>query len=218
MHCIFCKTDSSSSRSREHIIPESMGNASHFLPRGAVCDACNGYFARKIEGPLLETPFFRQLRFGMQIANKRGRIPMWTADEGTQMPGYRLMGRFLAKLGLEVLAFRTLAVDGWNDELVAVPELDELRLFARFNDGEDWPFTVRTLHPVDAEFLGGRERHQLLNEFDILYTQGLDAFIVLSLFGVELVLNLGGRALDGYRAWLEQNGYASPPYTSARGA
>lgn len=218
MRCIFCKTDSSHSVSVEHIIPESMGNADHVLPRGAVCDGCNGYFARKIEGPLLAAPVFRQLRFGMQIANKRGRIPTWTVDEGAQMPGYRLMGRFLAKVGLEVLAFKTLAVEGWNQELVSLPQLDELRRFARFNDGEDWPFTVRTLHPVDAEFLNGGERYQVLHEFDILYTQGLEAFLVLSLFGVEMIQNLGGRVLDGYSAWLEQNEYASPLYTTTRGA
>lgn len=111
MRCIFCKTDSSHSVSVEHIIPESMGNADHVLPRRAVCDGCNGYFARKIEGPLLGAPVFRQLRFGMQIANERGRIPTWTVHEGAQMPGYRLMGRFLAKVGLEVPAFKTLAVD-----------------------------------------------------------------------------------------------------------
>jgi len=40
----------------------------------------------------------------------------------------------------------------------------------------------------------------------------LEVFLVLSLFGVEVVQNLGGRVLDGYRAWLEQNEYVSPLY------
>lgn len=218
MRCIFCKTDSGHSVSVEHIIPESLGNADHVLPRGTVCDGCNGYFARKIEGPLLMAPVFRQLRFGMQIANKRGRVPVWTVDEGSRMPGYRLMGRFLAKVGLEVLAFKTLAVEGWNEEFVSMQQLDDLRRFARFNEGEDWPFTVRTLHPVDAKFVDRGERYQLLHEFDILYTQRLELFLVLSLFGVELVQNLGGRVLDGYRGWLKQNKYASPLCTNTRGA
>lgn len=153
MRCIFCKADSSHSVSVEHIILESMGNIDHVLPLGAVCDWCNSYFARKIEGPLLAAPVFRQLRFGMQIANKRGRIPVWTVTEGSQKPDYRLMGRFLAKVGLEVLAFMALGFEGWNEEIVSTPQLDELRRFARFNDGQDWPFTVRILHPVDAEFM-----------------------------------------------------------------
>jgi len=38
MRCIFCMNDSSDSRSKEHIIPESLGNEAHILPRGIVCD------------------------------------------------------------------------------------------------------------------------------------------------------------------------------------
>ncbi len=36
MRCIFCKTDSDSSRSVEHIIPESLGNTDYVLPPGCV--------------------------------------------------------------------------------------------------------------------------------------------------------------------------------------
>lgn len=91
-----------------------MGNVDHVLPPGAVCDGCNGYFARKIEGPLLAAPVFREIRFGVQIANKRGRIPVWTVTEGRQKPNYRLMRRFVAKVGPEVLAFKALGVEGWR--------------------------------------------------------------------------------------------------------
>lgn len=72
MRCIFCKKDSSSSRSVEHIIPESLGNKAHILPRGIVCDKCNNYFSLKIEKPLLELPYFRDLRFDEAIKNKKG--------------------------------------------------------------------------------------------------------------------------------------------------
>lgn len=75
MRCIFCKSDSTRSRSVEHIIPESLGNREHVLPRGAVCDTCNNYFARKVEGPLLATPWFRHARSRQWIPNKRGLIP-----------------------------------------------------------------------------------------------------------------------------------------------
>lgn len=56
----------------EHIIPESIGNKEHTLPPGVVCDRCNNYFARKIEKPLLETSYFRHLRFIKRIRNKKG--------------------------------------------------------------------------------------------------------------------------------------------------
>ena len=73
--CIFCKQDSSMSRTVEHIIPESLGNKEHILPAGVVCDRCNNYFALKIEKPLLELDYFRHARFRNVIYNKEGRIP-----------------------------------------------------------------------------------------------------------------------------------------------
>ena len=111
-----------------------------------------------------------------------------------------------------MLAFKTLSVPGWNDELVDQPALDELRRFARFNEGPDWPFTVRTLHPVNAIFKDGDESFELLHEFDILLTRSSVAYLVVSIFGVEFVINLGGRENDGFRRWLEENSWASPLY------
>jgi hypothetical protein len=75
MRCIFCKADSLVSRTVEHIVPESLGNTEHILPLGVVCDGCNGYFARKIEKPLLDGLYFQLLRFRNAIVNKRGRTP-----------------------------------------------------------------------------------------------------------------------------------------------
>jgi hypothetical protein len=75
MNCIFCKYESCSSRSVEHIIPESIGNSKHVLPRGVVCDRCNNYFARKVEQPLLETKYFRERCFRARIPNKKGNLP-----------------------------------------------------------------------------------------------------------------------------------------------
>lgn len=73
--CIFCRENAASSRSEEHIISESLGNTEHVLPSGVVCDRCNNYFARKIEGPLLSSEYFRHARAAMQVVNKRGRVP-----------------------------------------------------------------------------------------------------------------------------------------------
>ena len=56
------------------MIPESLGNINHILPKGVVCDACNNYFAVKIEKPLLETPYFVNLRQRNVIRNKKGRL------------------------------------------------------------------------------------------------------------------------------------------------
>lgn len=75
MRCIFCKQNSSKSRSIEHIIPESIGNQKRLLPPGVVCDQCNNYLARKIEKPILDHPSFRNLRAWYQVPNKRGKYP-----------------------------------------------------------------------------------------------------------------------------------------------
>ena len=75
MVCIFCKKESSQSKSVEHIIPESLGNTKNILPRGIVCDKCNEYFGRKIEKKVLALSFFSQLRARNAIPSKKNRIP-----------------------------------------------------------------------------------------------------------------------------------------------
>jgi len=150
----------------------------------------------------------------MEVPNKRGRIPVWLPENGIEKPTYRQMGRFLAKVGLEVLAFKTLSVHGWNDELVNQSALDDLRRFARYNEGPDWPFTVRTLYPVNAIFADGNSYFKLLHEFDVLLTKSSETYLVIAIFGVEMVINLGGRENDGFRQWLEDHDWISPLYAS----
>jgi len=74
MQCIFCHKDSSNSKSVEHIIPESLGNKEHLLPKGYVCDACNNYFSIKIEKELLAQPYFVSMRRRNDIRTKHGRF------------------------------------------------------------------------------------------------------------------------------------------------
>lgn len=75
MRCIFCKTNSENTKGVEHIIPESLGNTEHKLPKGTVCDKCNNYFAIKIEKTLLGNRYFKNLRFRNKIHSKKNRIP-----------------------------------------------------------------------------------------------------------------------------------------------
>ena len=75
MRCIFCKSTTDGSRSEEHIIPESFGNVEHVLPRGWVCDGCNNYLAREVEGPFLNSWYGRNWRFHMRVRTKRGHLP-----------------------------------------------------------------------------------------------------------------------------------------------
>lgn len=74
MKCIFCKKPSDSSKSVEHIIPESLGNKEHFLKKGIVCEQCNNYFATKVEKPVLEQPYFKNVRHRNFIKSKKNRL------------------------------------------------------------------------------------------------------------------------------------------------
>jgi hypothetical protein len=73
MDCIFCRKGNSF-KTVEHVIPESLGNVDHVLPKGVVCDACNNYFAVKVEKPLLEMPYFINLRQRNLIRSKKRRL------------------------------------------------------------------------------------------------------------------------------------------------
>lgn len=75
MRCIFCRRDSTSSKSREHILPESLGNTLLVLPKGVVFDKCNNYFSREVEKPFLESDAMRALRFHQGLESKKGRVP-----------------------------------------------------------------------------------------------------------------------------------------------
>ncbi|MEN6376298.1 MAG: HNH endonuclease [Smithella sp.] len=75
MRCIFCKKNSKNSVSIEHVIPESLGNSKLILPKGAVCDSCNNYFATHLEKQVLESGEFSYLRFNQELRNKRGKVP-----------------------------------------------------------------------------------------------------------------------------------------------
>ncbi len=74
MRCIFCGEESSSSKSVEHIIPESLGGKSHILKQGIVCEKCNNYFAREIENPFQEHSAIKALCFDEGLISKKGII------------------------------------------------------------------------------------------------------------------------------------------------
>ena len=256
--CIFCKQDSSMSRTVEHIIPEALGNKEHILPAGVVCDSCNEYFALKIEKPLLELDYFRHARFRKMVPNKEDRIPTIQAvylpgnmlveimrnEEGTSiypfkeanssqfvrsmlthdtgsliipepaLPDEQIVSRFLGKVAIEVLAFRLLGVPGGLEEIVDKPELDKLRHYVRFGDPRmQWPFHRRRLYHEDKVFYEeGYGQYDVLHEFDLLYTESQELYLVLAIFGIEYCLNMGGPEIDGYVEWLKKHEFKSPLY------
>ena len=109
MRCLFCKQDTSITKSVEHIIPESLGNKTMILPRGYVCDKCNNYFAIKVEKPFMELPEIRQLRFQEMIPNKKNKMPQMYALYN---------GKFPVKLGLDVKQDECMLFVDADDEIL----------------------------------------------------------------------------------------------------
>jgi hypothetical protein len=257
MRCIFCRRDSAGSRSIEHIIPESLGNIEHVLPAGVVCDTCNNYFARKVEGPLLATPWFRHVRSRQWIRNKRGFVPamrgllpgarmaadVWLDGSRLTLGGHnekellqletailsgcassvyipiintideRLMSRFLAKVAIELLAHRLMAIEGWEEQLIDDSQLDPLRRFARVGDRPcSWPISRRRIYDEEDIQLEPEGGFQVLHEFTLLYTDKCELFAILCLFGEEFAINFAGPEISGYSTWLNEHEGRSPLY------
>jgi hypothetical protein len=253
--CIFCEAEAGASTSVEHVVPESLGNSEHVLPAGVVCDVCNNYFARKIEGPLLQTSYVRTSRSLMWVPNKRGYVPSiravlpnrgWPIDLWFSGPVARfgspdpqrlpeiersilsgqtrtalvpvapppdphLMSRFLGKVAIEAVAARTMSVDGWRSEIIN--NLSSLRRYVRRGDRPtNWEFSWRRLYPPDAIFDDGRERYQVLHEFDFVYTKAGSLLFALVLFGDEFAIDMGNASIAGYRKWLASHNNRSPLY------
>jgi hypothetical protein len=133
---LYCAGDSSSSRSVEHVVPQSLGNTTVVLPATVVCDACNNYFARKVEGPVLGSDAFLSLRNLEGVANKRGRIPFLTVPTSAGVEGelYRYTEGPLSGL-LSLPAPVAHAVARGMPLEIAVPDRDAVvigDLFSRF--------------------------------------------------------------------------------------
>jgi len=83
--------DSSSSKSVEHIIPESLGNKDIILNPGIVCDKCNNYLSREVEKPFLGHPSVRLLRSEKGLISKKGRHPLISVRLGGELAEVRLI-------------------------------------------------------------------------------------------------------------------------------
>ena len=154
----------------------------------------------------------RFLRADRNIANRRGRIPAFEANEALHLPDYRQFSRFLGKMALEALALRLSSVDGWNDEIVRKEELNPLRDYVRRNDGETWPFFHRNLYPVNNVFTECEVDFELLHEFNFLYIGERFLYFIIAIFGAEFAISMSGPSMDSFITWLDENDGISPLY------
>ena len=73
MPCLFCRGPGPFN-TREHIVPASLGNDDAFL-EGMVCDGCQNYLAREVEGPALTHTPIGVWRVLLRTPTKKGNPP-----------------------------------------------------------------------------------------------------------------------------------------------
>lgn len=132
-----------------------------------------------------------------------------------ELPSGRLFARFLAMMALEAWAKKILDSNGdLHVDLIDKPELDEIRDFARFGNGnEAWAYTSRRLYPEDHHFVDDEgTTFDVLHEYTLFYTDANELSFVIAILGIEFAINLGGPKIDGYNDWLKSNHGRSPLY------
>jgi HNH endonuclease len=82
--CIFCESTIGPFKTREHILPESLGGGEWaILPDGLFCDTCQNIFGSSIEQQAAGDYPFNQLRILFAIPTKKGKAPWFKFGEGT---------------------------------------------------------------------------------------------------------------------------------------
>jgi hypothetical protein len=71
--CLYCASNGPFS-TKEHVIPESLGNDELILT-GEVCDACQRYFGKEVERYVLDKTPLAFWRVFLHIPTKKGKLP-----------------------------------------------------------------------------------------------------------------------------------------------
>jgi hypothetical protein len=80
--CLFCRREDGGFTSREHALPESMGNTELILPPGVVCDRCNNGPLSQLDQALCEFGPIAMRRTMLGVSNKQGTIPVFRSHDG----------------------------------------------------------------------------------------------------------------------------------------
>jgi len=92
--CLFCRRSDGGFATREHPVPESLGNTEQVLDNGVVCDRCNNGVLSDLDQALIEFFPISLRRAMLGIQTKAGKFPVAKFSGGTvQMtePGHVLL-------------------------------------------------------------------------------------------------------------------------------
>lgn len=87
--CLFCRRSDGGFTSREHALPESLGNTRLVLAPGVVCDRCNNEVLSKLDQAICDFMPLNLMRTIRGVRSKAGRLPRFRAAQGTveHVPG-----------------------------------------------------------------------------------------------------------------------------------
>jgi hypothetical protein len=80
--CLVCRESDGGFQSREHIVPESLGNTDHIWPPGIVCDRCNHGVLSRVDSALMGFLPIDLMRTFAGVPSKGGALPATTFDNG----------------------------------------------------------------------------------------------------------------------------------------
>lgn len=197
--CIFCGSTTNTYKSKEHIVPDSLGGKD-ILPEGLVCDNCNNYFGREFEKETLDFEDIKFSRALERIPNKKGRTPVANAkkvamyfDRNTkpikisspqmtktiygkgsihiEFPQSKLgpLLRLLLKIGLEYFA-----IEQADD--IFEPKFNRAKEVVRYPPrGRKWPMAIKTKYDGLSELYNHKfhrihENNSVIFEFSYWLT------------------------------------------------
>lgn len=124
------------------------------------------------------------------------------------------MSRFLAKIAVEAMVQRLLEKPEFIKEFMNDEQLYPIRKWARYGSGSKlWPFHERRIYERDKLYGEDGGGHQVLHEYDFLFTPQDELYFCVAFFGKEFTINMGGDEIEGYLTWLADNDEKSPLYT-----
>ncbi len=74
--CLLCKTEGVF-RTKEHVIPESLGNDTEII-ENVICEKCRNYFGREIEKPALEKLILQFGEHTLEYEQRKGSYLLLT--------------------------------------------------------------------------------------------------------------------------------------------
>jgi len=144
----------------------------------------------------------------------RNRTPFVTYTLMTP-PSDSVTSRFLGKVAIGYIAHRLLSDGKDTDILVQDDGLDRLRDHARRGTDLEWPISVRSIYSPDRLWRDESGRSQIVTEVDLFEDKDDEPYLVLAVFGTELVIALCEPRISGFERWLANNGDQSPLYVGS---